>query len=224
MDNIVIVSCTQKSESEFKKTPLGQSLEKVMNTASLPITTCIFYSNTEGLCKQYNKAIRAHTKDDEKSIMVFIHDDVFIEDSYFTEKLVMYLKRYHIVGVAGSMKWALRHPTVWHNVKCEWSGTVPHKLDGKYIVTKYGEYLQKCVVMDGMFLAVKTETFKKTNLRFDERLLFHHYDIDFCLTAKKLGLKQTTIPLWLVHCSEGRWQDDPVWHQSEKVMLKKWAT
>jgi GT2 family glycosyltransferase len=225
MDRIIIVSCTQKNKSDFEKTPLGKSILKLKNNAHMPIHSQIYYDNKRGLCECYNDAIKEFSVYDEhySSILVFIHDDVYIEDSFFSEKLVDGLKRYDVVGVAGTTKWALKHPTVWHSVKCDWSGMVPHKLNGKYIVTKYGEYLRNCIVMDGMFLAVKMETFMKTELRFDERLKFHHYDIDFCLTAKKLGLKQTTLPLWLVHCSEGRWQDDPVWHESEKVIMGKWS-
>lgn len=228
MNEVFIISCTKRDNKDFyNETALGRSLFKLKNIYSFNdiIKPIIFTNNSRGLCECYNEGIEKVFKltDNNEANVVFVHDDVFIEDSFFLEKLERGLKEFDIIGMAGSSKWSLSHPTVWTNTKCEWSGFVPHIIDGEHRMFFYGEHGKKCVVLDGLFISTKLKNFRNTTLRFDERLKFHHYDIDFCLTAKKLNLTMSTAPIWIVHCSRGNWQNDPIWHESEKVMLKKWS-
>ena len=229
MIKFVIVSCTKKSKEEFDTTPLGQSLKKIYKLYNPnSVDDIIFYENKRGLCECYNEAIEKIILDKRgwytpDTMIMFMHDDVYIEDSFIYEKLEKAFKTHDLIGVAGSSKWRLIHPTVWHNTNCLRSGTVPHLIDGKYRVSQFGEFYVDCIVLDGLFLSLKNKTLKKSGIRFDNRLKFHHYDIDFCLSAKKLGLKMTTAPLWLTHCSVGEWRNDPIWYESEKVIFEKWG-
>ena len=210
MRKITIVSCTKHNEENFyNKTALGKTLKKLLKLDIID-RSIIFFENSRGLCECYNEAIDICLEDNTlDTMMVFVHDDVFIEDISINEKLERAFKTHKILGMAGSTKWSLTHPTTWHNTKCEWSGVVPHYIDDEYRTIFFGKYGINCVVLDGLLLAVELKTFRENNeLRFDSRLKFHHYDIDFCLTAKKLGMKMTTVPLWVVHCSEGNWKDD----------------
>ena len=226
MNKIYIVSCTKHTEEKFfETTALGKTIRKLNLLYGNKIEPYLFTENKRGLCECYNEAIEDIIKKDgdESSILCFVHDDVFIEDVFFSEKLEKGFKDFQVIGMAGSTKWTLKHPTIWTNTKCDWSGSVFHYLNNQYVPVIFGRFLIDCVVLDGLFLSCKLGTCMNTELRFDNRLKFHHYDIDFCLTAKKLGLRMTTLPIWIIHCSQGRWQDDPVWHESEKVMLQKWS-
>jgi len=225
MSKLHIVSCTKKTEKDFEKTPLGFTGSRLGKIFGDDITFNIFTENTRGLCECYNEAIGKAISDDmdENTSFIFVHDDVFIEDLSIDNKLEDAFKEADIIGMAGATKWHLQYPTTWHNTKCEWSGVVPHCINDEYRTVYFGDYSKNCIVLDGLFLACKLKTLKDSGLRFDNRLKFHHYDIDFCLSAKKLGLYMTTAPLWVVHCSEGEWRNDPVWEASHKVMMEKWA-
>src|SRR5262249_52878004 len=62
------------------------------------------------------------------------------------------------------------------------SGAVEHALgNGLAAWSCYGPTPRRCLVMDGLFLAVDLRAIG--NVRFDERFTFHLYDIDFCLQA-----------------------------------------
>jgi GT2 family glycosyltransferase len=183
-----------------------------------------FYGdNTLGLSNRYNEAInKAIEKAPLDTILIFMHDDVLIEDFFFFEKLEEALNKYDIVGLAGTKNWSLKSPAVWNNSPREaWSGAVAHTKDNEIWMTSFGNFGQ-VLILDGLFLAVKLETLKKHNLRFDEQFTFHFYDIDFTLQAYQKKLKCGTTPIWVTHHSIGDWTKDQVWPILEKKFIAKW--
>jgi GT2 family glycosyltransferase len=76
--------------------------------------------------------------------------------------------------------------------------------------------------MDGVFLAVKKATLLSHGLRFDPRFDFHFYDLDFCRTARDLGLRLGTWPIALTHQSRGGY-NTPAWNEKARMYLEKWA-
>ena len=179
-------------------------------------------NNSEGLSINYNKIISKYASNTDDFIFIFMHDDVVIEDLYFFEKLEEGLKKYDIVGLAGTRQWNLASPAVWNNCPREaMSGAVAHTANNEKWMTSFGNF-GKALLLDGLFLAVKASTLKKASLLFDDQFTFHLYDLDFCLQAYTKKLNLGTIPIWVTHHSVGDWRKDPTWVDMEKKFIAKW--
>jgi len=93
---------------------------------------------------------------------------------------------------------------LWH-LMCApktFSGAVSHfDKEGREFVTSFGPFGRRCLLMDGLFLAVNTKTTNKLN--WDENVKFHHYDLIFCLEAHKQKLKMGTAAIYVTHESPG---------------------
>ena len=225
MKEILLVSATRKTSAEFKKTaPLSASLRK-LKTASAKVSGRIAYRNRQGLGTIYNRFLNARHAD---KILVFVHDDVRIEDLFFAEKLNEAIKSFDVIGLAGN-----RRPEAdclsWFDPARPLSGFVAHKLDERpadsqletIFVSSYGPTPAACGLLDGLFLAVNTERVLARGARFDERFAFHFYDLDFCLTCAAQGLKVGTWPVWAVHESGGSF-DSPEWREAAGLYREKW--
>jgi len=166
--------------------------------------------NREGLGIVYNRFIQDN-KDLYKWI-VFIHDDVSLNDVHLEEKFENNYKKlgYDIQGVAGGVDPVLKPPFLWH-IMCgglqnnpNVHGEVAHYHEGnKILLSKYGSLPARVAIIDGVFMAVRTECFLKTDLKFDEQFDFHLYDIDFSLQANKNKLKIGVVDINLIHKSHG---------------------
>jgi len=182
-------------------------------------------NNTKGLGEIYDYALRELTTDAD--IVVFVHDDVSIEDAMFQNKLTEQLATNDIVGICGAKTMTLREPALWHIMadRPTWSGYIGNiDAEGKRWMVNFGGTPQPCVVLDGMLLAVKRSAVIAAKISFDPQFTFHCYDIDFCLSAHKAGLKMTTAPIWAIHGSPGlKHFNDPVFKDNQKKFVTKWA-
>lgn len=223
MKKVTIVSATKKNQLEFfENAPLSFFLKKFVSIGNkeFDIDFHIEYENKAGLGIIYNKYIKMFN---DNRILVFVHDDVFIEDAFFCEKLNSAVEHFDIVGLAGTKKYSLSSPAVWHNSpKDAFTGAVAHFHQNKTWMTCFGTMPSKCLIVDGLFMAINLETVKAKNLLFDEQFLFHHYDMDFCLQAFNKVLITGTWPIWVTHCSIGEYRNDKIWYESEKLFINKW--
>jgi hypothetical protein len=222
-----LVSCTQKTKEQFLKQqfPLAESFQKHLKCGNFyaddNALDYVFFENREGLPVKYNYAIQNAHKDD---ILVFCHDDVYINDIRFPEKIIESFNYFDVLGLAGTSKWSMKKPVVWHMCdQKDMSGTVLHKHEGKEWITFFGEYFKKCIFLDGLFLVARASTLQENNVLFDDRFKFHHYDLDFCLTAKMKRLKLGTCSIVVTHSSIGDWQKDPTFSVSEEKFISKWT-
>ncbi len=111
---IEIVSCTQRSWDDFwKSSALGLSLTRIGEDTR--VSGSIVSSNQQGLPLVYNQRIDA---ENGIEILVFIHDDVWLDDYFFFDRIVEGLSCFDIIGVAGSdnrlpqqPSWAFEPPT-----------------------------------------------------------------------------------------------------------------
>lgn len=225
MKEILLVSATRRTSAEFKKAaPLSASLRK-LRAASPKVSGRIAYGNQRGLGTVYNRFLNARHAD---KILVFVHDDVSIEDLFFVEKLNEAVRTFDVVGLAGSrqpeadcLSWFDRaRPLsgfVAHNLGERSAGTRPESI----FVSSYGPTPATCGLLDGLFLAVNTERVLARGARFDERFAFHFYDLDFCLTCAAKGLRLGTWPVWAVHQSGGSF-DSPEWREAAEMYRGKW--
>ena len=224
--SICFVAATRLGESEFwAQSPLGLGLQPLLSNQT--ISTQITFNNSEGLPTVYNRAIR-ESKDNE--ILVFLHDDIWLEDQDFIQKIRTASKRYDIVGVAGNTRISKFQPA-WlfrsiDNGRFTWdseylSGSVRHGTPGQSAPAMYGPTPARCELMDGVFLAGRRRTLLRSKVFYDEQFRFHFYDMDFCRTARRAGLSLGTWPLDILHVSRGAF-GSPGWKEGYAIYFKKW--
>ncbi len=218
---VELVTATRLSRSDFDAQPLGRTLRRFGFDTRIAVG--VSADNSEGLPTIYNRAIDA----DGPDIIVFVHDDVWIEDLFLADRLEEGLARFDVVGIAGNRRRVGRQLKFY---------TVPggeDRLDFGYTsgrlgigmpggrVLDLGPSPAACELLDGLFIATRRSTLRRAGVRFDPRFDFHFYDMDFCRTARQAGLSLGTWPIVLTHRS---WGDYGVrWAQASGRYLDKWG-
>lgn len=224
--SLCLIAATRLDKEAFWKTSaLGQSLTPLLSPT---ISIDVRFENTDGLPKVYNSAIKSRTED----VLVFLHDDVWIEDDLFVEKIIKATKVFDIVGVAGNRRISKKQPA-WlfsgiENNRFVWdhaylSGSVRHGTPGQSSIMRYGPTPATCRLLDGVLLAAKRSALTHSSVLFDERFEFHFYDLDFCRVASDRGLSLGTWPIDLIHLSGGAFGSES-WQVGYTRYLGKWKT
>jgi hypothetical protein len=179
--------------------------DHVKKMFSHPNTEILMYENNGemSLTQVYNKGLKESVND----IVVFMHDDLILETTNITPKVVKLFEKhpnYGIIGIAGTDK--LTSGRWWDNRE-NMFGVVGHIHEGKRHVNHYSkgvfnDVLKDVVVVDGLFFMVRKSLLKK---EFNEQFEgFHFYDISFCvenyLECVKVGL---TTKIGVTHMSVG---------------------
>jgi GT2 family glycosyltransferase len=86
----------------------------------------------------------------------------------------------------------------------------------------YGQTGKEVKLLDGVFIACKSELLKTNNLMFDEKFNFHFYDLDFCRSAEQKKIKMGTWSITLIHESSGNF-GSPGWIKNRDAYFKKWG-
>jgi hypothetical protein len=89
-------------------------------------------------------------------------------------------------------------------------------------MSRYGPARQKVKLLDGLLLAVKNTTSITNQLMFDERFLFHFYDLDFCRQAELKNLSCGTWDIAVSHASGGHFGSQ-AWKMAYQYYLDKWG-
>ena len=222
---IEIISATRLPEKEFWETSaLGLSLQRLKNDKT--ILPRIAFENKRGLPQIYNEGIE---KAGIENTLVFMHDDVWVDDFFFSQRIQDGLNQFHVIGVAGNVRhvpqqpaWAFVDKDFTWDDKINLSGAIAH---GKYpfgALSYFGETPKACALLDGVFLAIKKKTLVDADIKFDERFDFHQYDMDFCREALKAKLNLGTWPIALTHQSGGHFGTPP-WQVAYQKYLAKWS-
>lgn len=187
----------------------------------------LFPNNTLGLPVLYNQIIRESKND--PAILVFVHDDIFLLDYFWCNKLYEGLRKFNVIGLAGNRQ-RLPNQTSWAFIdsKGTWdkpenlSGIVGHGKDfSSCVLSIFGEPRQRVKILDGLFLACQSETLINKNLFFDERFDFHFYDLDFCRQAELKDLTCGTWDIASIHQSGGNFYSE-AWNESRSNYFNKW--
>lgn len=222
---IRIVCATRMSrEAFFSESALGKSL-----TLHRPpdVEVRLFPRNGAGLPSVYNSAIAESANKDV--ILLFIHDDVHLCDFYWADRLREGLSAFDIVGLAGNRRrvprqagWVFLDERLTRDGREHLSGMVGH---GSALslgsIDEFGPSGQEVKLLDGLFLAARSETLRAKSVRFDERFDFHFYDLDLCRQAEQVGLRMGTWPISVVHESRGSFRTDS-WYRGYEKYLEKW--
>jgi methyltransferase family protein len=214
------------AEDFYNKTALGRSLRWCY--ADLPsLGLQLFPGNKDGLPSVYNRAVDSATHPDE--LLVFLHDDLHLIDLFWADELRRAVEHFDVVGLAGNRRRAARQPS-WVFVDEHMTFDQPENLSGRIghgngfpsPVSDYGPTPRKCLLLDGLLLAVRSNTLHKHGLRFNERFRFHFYDMDFCRQADQSGLSMGTWPIGVVHESGGSVGSEN-WRAEMAAYFEKWG-
>lgn len=228
---IEIVSCTKLAGTEFwNRSPLGQSLQRLQSSQSFLATVAT--ENSEPLAKAYNARIHSA---DQADIIAFIHDDVWIDDYFFFQRLREGLTQFDVIGVAGNRRRLPQQPSWAFQVapgtplQVTWdqpeflSGAVAHGPQPFGPISWYGPSGSECKLLDGVLLAARKDCLLQGNVSFDPRFAFHFYDLDFCRQVESAGLRLGTWPVAITHTSGGRMLT-PEWTAQYLLYLQKWGS
>lgn len=222
---IKLVVATRESESGFfSRTAIGRSVS-LNRPAHLALR--VFTNNTRGLLTHFNQAIRESAGD--PATLVFAHDDLHLLDYFWYDRVMDGLARFDIVGLAGTTRrmprqpaWCLQDLDMTPAAPADMSGVVGHGTafpPGN--MSRYGAPRQRVKLLDGLLLAVRSETLLEHDLRFDERFDFDFYDMDFCRQAEVKGLSCGTWDISVIHESAGSF-GSPAWRAAYARYLDKW--
>lgn len=222
---IDIVSATRLSARDFwARSALGQSLTRMAHDKR--IRARLAFRNRKGLPEVYNTHITAA---DSPQALVFMHDDVWIDDPSLVDQVLAGLARYDVIGVVGNKRrlpfqpaWAFSDPMFNWDADTHLSGAIGHGQQARGEVTTFGEAPADCELLDGVFIAARTQALKTQGVAFDQRFQFHLYDVDFCRSARQKGLSVGTWPISLTHQSEGAF-GSPSWNEQFRAYLEKWG-
>jgi GT2 family glycosyltransferase len=221
--DVLFVVCTRFDAEQYKTTPTYTSLAKLERLYG-EIPTRVFYQNKRGLPECYNEAIR----DCQQPFVVFIHDDIFINDLYIFDKLSTAITNAHIIGLAGADLVNLRDGANgwWHIDRKHQSSCVLHTHKDSRVETPIfppvTQQFVKCMVMDGLFLGCNVAALKEKQVWFDEQFTFDGYDFDFCLNARERGLVLMTWAIMVTHCSLGEGALEANFKEVGRKLFAKW--
>jgi len=224
LPHVVVISASKLSESTFwAQSALGQSIKRLVQQGE-NISVDIAFENARGLPEIFNAAIeRAHDED----ILVFIHDDVWIDEYHFSQAVTAGLEQFDVIGVAGNKRrlpnqpaWCFVDQKLTWDEKCNLSGQVSHGENKFGKVSEFGAIPAACELLDGVFIAVHRNKLITHKVKFDPLFDFHFYDMDFSRTARESGLNLGTWLIQLTHQSGGafgtpHWQRNFVSYQQK---------
>lgn len=223
---VILVCCTRLSQVDFlERSATGRTLKQTFG--SYPVNLRLFSENSRGLGECYNDAIDA--PGDGEDILVFVHDDVYILDYFWLDRLIEGFNQFDLLGLAGNRRRVPRQPAwAFINDKFVWddranlSGAVGHGKSFPCPLSIFGPTLQPCKLLDGVLLAGKRKSFTSTGIRFDPQFKFHFYDMDICRQFEAGGLRMGTIALSIIHESGGAF-GTPSWRAVYDQYLAKWG-
>lgn len=223
---IEIISATRLREDDFwSKSPLGLSLRRLAHDRRL--VARLAFANQRGLPDVYNAALSAP---DGHNLLVFVHDDVWLDDYFLADRVIEGLRRYDVIGVAGNRRrvpyqpaWAFVDTAFTWDDTVNLSGSVANGTHPFGAVSFFGEVPADCELLDGVFLAARKSALTANGVLFDPRFDFHCYDLDFCRSARQRGLSLGTWPICLTHQSPGAF-GSPAWAQKYGEYIQKWGS
>jgi hypothetical protein len=184
-----IIVATQETPSSFwKNTPFGKTSKDLFNNSERNISVDVSFANKKGLSKLYNEKMKQY----QNERLLFIHDDVEIHDKFIFDKLDVAFTMYDVVGLAGAKQAEIKSPAMWHLMapRTALSGFVSHYLgQNTWNSSFFGNSPSRVLLLDGLFIAVDTETMCDNDVTFDEDFDFHFYDLAFCLRAHEKKMK-----------------------------------
>ena len=222
---IDVVSATRLPEDRFwSESALGQSLRRL--AFDLRLRPRISFENRRGLPEVYNAALAAP---DCAPSVVFVHDDVWLDDHFFAARILDGLQAFDIIGLAGNRRcppghvgWGVIGESLAWDDLAHLTGIIAHGMHPCGPVSCFGAVPAECELLDGVLLAANAQALRDKAVRFDPQFDFHFYDLDFCRAARRAGLRLGTWPVAVTHQSGGAF-GSPQWSQLLRAYQQKWG-
>jgi hypothetical protein len=229
---LIVTATRESSERFFTHTELGKSITN-LRSKGVKLKVHAATNNTKAIGAVYNAAINDKWAN---HIIVFVHDDVRINDRYIAHHLHEALNSYDVVGVVGNRRRYFGQPA-WHKPqmlsmagpKQDLMGSIfhdtthtPNKKRVMNDLSRFGQCPGTAQLLDGVFLAARGRTLINQGVRFDAVLGFDFYDLDFCRSATQANLRLGVWPIALTHMSVGGYESHN-WKASYKKYLTKWG-
>lgn len=224
MKKILVVVCTPVGREHRDKLLICSSLSGLNHDVKMEIN----YNNKESLCVMYNKYINSKFLK-KHDIVLFVHDDVYIDDLKIRGKLYGAIERYDLIGLAGCLQPTIKAPALWHKMAPREAlrGIVNHPVGDDVNViqsTSFGPTPSRVVLIDGLFMAVNLKKALDVGWKFNESFKFHHYDIAASLDAHRLKMKTGVIPVNVIHKSKGlKNYNDSGYQESQSKFLDMYS-
>jgi glycosyltransferase involved in cell wall biosynthesis len=194
---ISVIIC---SVDEARFAAVSQQYVRALGSAAYEI---IRISDARSLCEGYNRGV-SHAKGD---ILIFSHDDIEFLDDSLAERLPAHLRRFDLIGVAGSTRalsaswFAAGPPYIFGQV------ATPSVAPPGVAVFFYGandRIVTGAQIMDGLFLTCRRKV--AAAIGWDDQTFdgFHGYDADFTYRAHLAGFKLAVVnDIYISHASSG---------------------
>lgn len=229
----LVVASTLSTEQFHRRSYLGRSLAAIPESVRPELT--LFADNAgetaRGLPALYNTALAAAATGE---ILVLLHDDVYLHDWHIAARAREAMAHYDVAGIAGAIRSDPADPS-WYftfgpglargpkQPSANLSGSVNHgDPDRPPKVQVYGRAPAACELLDGVLMIVNAGRVQAAGVRFDEGFRFHLYDLDFCRSARRQGMRLGTWPIAVTHGSRGAW-DSPEFDEAARRYLTKWS-
>jgi GT2 family glycosyltransferase len=219
----IFVTATRGTKSDFAHRPLGRSFQRMSSDSTLRLA--VVENNRQGLSKVFNRFI---TEDIRGHNVVFVHDDLWLDDMFLSDRIRAALEMFDVVGVAGNQRLVSGAPA-WHvkNDEMEWdteflSGIVSHGAGPFGAPSVYGPTPAPVQLLDGVLIAARVSALLDAGVRFDERFDYHFYDLDFSRQANLAKLSVGTWPIAVTHTSPGAFGTSG-WQEGLKLYRDKWG-
>jgi len=216
MKSVRLVCVTRLSPESFRKSLLGRSIQH------LTILHSIFYNNQDGgPSPSYNQFL---TEQYRNEYLVFLHDDVFIDDYWIDVRINEALAVYDVVGLTGlSYTLPIKDP-IWDGTAPWDCGTVAQGTpENNHFWRLRNRSPYRVYALDGLCIAVNTAKILDAGIRWDPQFTRDYYDLDFCCQCNEKGLTLGVWPLALTHSGKGSGKG-PQWYQLQEAFKKKWGT
>lgn len=227
----ILVTATKLNKIEdIDNTMIMRSFnERLAGIDSIQLS--VVKNNARGLPQVYNEAMRKYH---DVRWLLFVHDDVYIDDSHVIDKLNQAHERhgFNIIGLAGCLDPAIKSHNLWHVMatRDKLRGQAAHPsgvlFNGESCITmtSFGPTPNRVALIDGLFMAVHMPTVSKTAWKFNENYTFHHYDLSSCIDANKHRLKIGVVPINVVHTSPGLMSvEDVAWSTSNRRFIEEYG-
>jgi|TARA_R110000787_G_scaffold336_9_gene1294 GT2 family glycosyltransferase len=219
---VVFVACSSD------ESPMGidAAFDKLSNITTeyngsvKPVEVIRVHNNRTGLSEVYNTYLTEEYRD---HLVVFVHDDVHLDDGFVVEKLHEAHEKFDVVGLAGgnNPNFAPTGPPLWHLMTTDHTGFVSHIFpDGRTNMSVFGDSKKPADLLDGLLISVDVTSVLDAGVTFDEDFDFHFYDLAFCFRAKRAGLTLGTWPIFVRH--EGLGQPDARWHELAPTFIERY--
>ena len=170
-----------------------------------------------GICVAYNDFIDRARMLPECEALVLLHDDVEIHDPQFRAKVLSAVAEpdVAVVGVIGGS--GLYNGAWWESRA--WGGEAMYTPE---VVGNFATRYAEVDTVDGFLMVLSRRALAA--LRFDEQTFpaWHGYDTDFCLSARRQGLKVLVRPLEVFHRTKATLGDSEAFYAAKKQLVAKY--